>query len=247
MHSSAMDAKTFLQLVLDHRGTNPNQLREKTKNSAIQSSASRILTGVTKNPRRDTVTPLARELGVNVEAFLSSVVAIEELKRLGISHSNDSRDVLATSTASNIEPGPDAHGSYPLISEVQAGNWTELQDNFAPGDAEEWLPSTKNLGPHGYMLRVKGDSMTNPGSRLSFPDGTILHVKPGCMPTPGQFVIVRREHTQEATFKRYVLIDSEPYLEAINPDWPKEKKYLPLRPGDEWCGVVVDASLGGLP
>lgn len=154
---------------------------------------------------------------------------------------------LTTPAQNNIELGPDAYGSYPLISEVQAGNWTELQDNFAPGDAEEWLPSTKNLGPNGYMLRVKGDSMTNPGSRLSFPDGTILHVKPGCTPTPGQFVIVRREHTQEATFKKYVVIENEPYLEAINPDWPKEKKYLPLRPGDEWCGVVVDASLGGLP
>jgi SOS-response transcriptional repressor LexA len=148
---------------------------------------------------------------------------------------------------SNIEPGPDARGPYPLISQVQAGMWTELQDNFQPGDADEWLPSTKNLGPHGYMLRVVGKSMENPGGRPSFPEGMILHVKPGCVPVPGQFVIVRREHTKEATFKKFILIEGSPYLEAINPDWPKDEKYLKLQPGDEWCGIVVDASLGGLP
>lgn len=158
--------------------------------------------------------------------------------------------MLVAATAheeSNVSEGPAIRGLYPLISEVQAGMWTELCDNFAPGDADEWLPSTKNLGPHGYMLRVVGKSMENPGGRPSFPEGMILHVKPGCVPVPGQFVIVRREHTKEATFKKFILIEGSPYLEAINPDWPKDEKYLKLQPGDEWCGVVVDASLGGLP
>lgn len=42
---------------------------------------------------------------------------------------------------SNVSEGPTIRGLYPLISEVQAGMWTELCDNFAPGDAEDWLPS----------------------------------------------------------------------------------------------------------
>jgi len=150
------------------------------------------------------------------------------------------------SEESNVSEGPAIRGLYPLISEVQAGMWTELCDNFAPGDAEDWLPSTKNLGECGYMLRVNGNSMENPGGRFSFPEGMVLHVNPDLDPAPNQFVIVRRESTKQATFKRYVVIDGEPYLEAINPDWPKDKKYLPLQPGDVWCGVVVDASYGGL-
>lgn len=178
----------------------------------------------------DSVVDIARALGTNPDYLRM-----------------DSEDPAPMSIASNVEPGPDAQGLYPLISEVQAGMWTELQDNFAPGDADEWLPSTKNLGPHGYMLRVVGKSMENPGGRPSFPEGMILHVKPGCVPVPGQFVIVRRERTKEATFKKYILIEGAPYLEAINPDWPKEEKYLKLQPDDEWCGIVVDASLGGLP
>lgn len=151
------------------------------------------------------------------------------------------------SAGSNITEGPAPKGTYPLISDVIAGNWAELCDHFQPGEAEIWLPSTKNLGRCGYMLRVYGKSMENPGGRYSFPDGMILHVNPDLEPMPGQFVIVRRESTKEATFKQYVLIEGKPFLEAINPDWPRELKYLALQPGDVWCGVVVDASIGALP
>lgn len=149
--------------------------------------------------------------------------------------------------AGNTGPGPDTHGPYPLISDVQAGRWTEIHDNFQPSNADDWQMSAKNLGPHGYLLRVHGKSMTAPGERYSFPDGMILHVRPESDPQPGQFVIVRRESEMAATFKRYTIINGTQYLEAINPDWPKEEKYIKLLPGDVWCGVVVDASFGNLP
>lgn len=147
----------------------------------------------------------------------------------------------------NVSDGPKQNGPYPLISDVIAGSWAELCDNFHPGESDEKYMSTKNLGRCGYMLRVYGKSMENPGGRYSFPDGMILHVNPDIDPMPGQFVIVRRESTKEATFKLYVLIEGRPFLEAINPDWPRELKYLALQPGDVWCGVVVDASIGSLP
>jgi len=148
---------------------------------------------------------------------------------------------------SNVREGPSMYGPYPLISEVQAGEWTELCNLFEAGDAEEWLSSARNLGPHGYLLRVNGESMKNPDGRYSFSEGMILHVNPDLDPLPGQFVVVRREGTEQAVFKRYVKLDGEPYLEAINPEWPKDRKYLKLQEGDTWCGVVMDASLGNLP
>lgn len=154
---------------------------------------------------------------------------------------------IASHVATNTEPGPDTHGPYPLISHVQAGIWTSIVDTFQRNDAEEWLSSHCDLGPHGYMLRVQGDSMKNPSGEYSFTDGMILHVNPSMEPVPGQFVIVRRQSTLEATFKRYVMLDGEPYLFAINPDWPREKRYLKLMPGDVWCGVVVTASYKRLP
>ncbi len=132
-----------------------------------------------------------------------------------------------------------------MISWVQAGEWTALCDNFQPGDAEDWRTTHHNLGKHGYVLRVSGPSMTAPGGEFSFPHGMLLYVNPDKDPLPGQFVIVRREHDKEAVFKRYVIVDGSPFLEAINPDWPT--RYLPLKEGDFFCGVVVDASFGNLP
>lgn len=129
---------------------------------------------------------------------------------------------------------------YPLISDVQAGDWTEICDNFQPGDADEWRESHKDLGRCGFVLRVTGDSMTGAaGSEYSFPAGFLLYVNPDMDALPGKFVIVRREGDTKATFKRYVMLDGEQYLEALNPMWPN--RYIKLREGDVFCGVVVHA------
>ncbi|ADU99417.1 Peptidase S24/S26A/S26B, conserved region protein [Alicycliphilus denitrificans BC] len=238
MHSPAMDGRTFLKAVMDARGLNPHALGAKSGNPSLQSTVHRYLERKVNEPRRATLQPLADFLQVDVAAFFDADKARAELARLGL--------LAGPREESNITEGPAIRGLYPLISEVQAGMWTELCDNFARGDAEDWLPSTKDLGECGYMLRVRGKSMENPGARLSFPEGMVLHVRAHLDAVPGDFVIVRREGTGEATFKKFVMIDGHPYLEAINPDWPKELKYLPMQPGDVWCGVVVDASLGGL-
>lgn len=205
---------------------------------------------------------LAREIGVKPQAIqyllapsngaTGSKHIAALAAALGVSStwlaSGDGMQNTGKEPAPNVEPGPDIKGKgrYPLISWVQAGEWTELCDNFQPGDADEWPVSHHNLGECGYFLRVKGQSMTAPpGSRLSFPEGMLLHVRPESDALPGQFVIVRRTAEKEATFKRLSLVDGELFLEAINPDWPK--RYLPLKEGDVICGLVVDASLGNLP
>lgn len=152
----------------------------------------------------------------------------------------------AVNTSSNVEPGPDVKGVYPLISFVQAGKWSHICDNFQPGEAEEWIMSSKNLGKHGYVLRVKGASMTAPeGAPFTFPEGVLLHVRPDANAYPGRFVIARRSNEDEATFKRLALIDGQRFLEALNPDWPN--RFLKMQDGDEIIGVVVDASYGNLP
>ncbi len=142
----------------------------------------------------------------------------------------------------NTDDGPDlGKRLYPVISEVQAGEWCEISDRFAPGEAEEWRGCHKDLGPHGFVLRVTGDSMTvtTPGAPHTFPEGMLLYVKAGKDHHPGQYVIVRREGDKKATFKKLTLVDGELFLEAINPNWPN--RYLKLQDGDTICGVVVHA------
>jgi SOS-response transcriptional repressor LexA len=127
-----------------------------------------------------------------------------------------------------------------LISPIQAGHWSEICDNFQPGDAEKWVPCHVDLGPCGYVLRVRGASMTAPeGSPYSFPDGMLVYVHATLEPVPGQFVIARRNKSNEATFKKYVLIEGHPYLEALNPNWPE--RFIKMEEGDQFCGVVKHA------
>lgn len=77
------------------------------------------------------------------------------------------------------------------------------------------------------------------GESLSFPNGILLYVNPDSEVLPEKFVIVRRNATKEATFKKFTMVDGEPYLEALNPNWPN--RYLKLQEGDQFCGVVMHA------
>ncbi|MDT0140195.1 S24 family peptidase [Acidovorax sp. PRC11] len=139
----------------------------------------------------------------------------------------------------NIVVGPEMRGRrlYPVISAVQAGDWTAICDTFQPGEAEDWLPSPKDLGQVGFILKVKGPSMTNPeGGRENFPDGISLHIRPEEDVHPGDFVVAKRVADDEATFKKLVKVDGELYLHAINPNWPKP--YIKLEPGDKIVGKL---------
>lgn len=149
---------------------------------------------------------------------------------------------LMSGESDNVTEGPEVRNrrEYPLVSWVQAGEWSEISDQFQPGDAEGWKGCHKNLGAAGYVLRVTGDSMTaGPGAAYTFPEGILIYVNPDMDPTAGQFVVVRREGEKSATFKKLVQVDGELFLEAINPTWPN--RYLKLREGDHFCGVVMHA------
>lgn len=165
----------------------------------------------------------ATGLGVPIGAFSARLAAeVEELR---------------STPEGNTLPGPKAHGPYPLISSVQAGNWSEIVDNFQPGDAEDWVVSPRELGAHGFVLRVDGPSMTNPdGGRDNFPEGMLLHIRPETDAYPGDYVVVKRASENKATFKKLVNVDGVLYLFAINPAWPTP--YLKLEPGDKIVGKL---------
>lgn len=133
-------------------------------------------------------------------------------------------------------PTPPSMREYPLISYVQAGEFAECIDTFPPGDAYSYHVSPKDLGPRGYLLRVEGDSMTDPGGPVSFPQGMMLHVHPDIEAVPGNFVIAKRQRENQATFKQLVMVDGELYLHALNPNWPTP--YIKLGEGDTIIGRI---------
>lgn len=133
-------------------------------------------------------------------------------------------DVLGISVAelvsggSNLSAGrPDMRLSVPLVSEVEAGNYTAI-DNFKPKKGFEAVPVSVEVKRHTYALRVHGDSMVS-DTGDSFPDGSIIIVEPEMEWLAGDYVIALNgaNHT---TFKQLVTDAGEFFLKPLNPRYP---------------------------
>lgn len=137
---------------------------------------------------------------------------------------------------SNVESTASSN-SVPVISWVQAGQWSQIVDNFQPGDADEWLPCPFKHGPQTYVLKVRGQSMHNPGGDLSFKDGDKVFVDPSREAHHRSLVIVRLEDQSEATFKQLLVEGEMQMLQALNPHWPE--RIIPISSRATLCGVVI--------
>lgn len=122
----------------------------------------------------------------------------------------------------------------PVLSWVQAGNWTNIEAVNLDG-IDEWLPLPEDECSNCFFLKVQGLS--------NFPDfleGDYIIVDPdvyfGDMQS-GDMIVVRRG--DDATFKKLVIeTDGTKYLQALNPEF--KPNILAI---DEQCifiGQVVD-------
>lgn len=172
----------------------------------------------TREPSLDDLNLMAKALDVTVADLVGSVPA-QRIQNVEMA----------------LQPSR-APQTYPVISWISAGHRAESPDNFAPGDAEDWLPSTENAGPHGYWLITKGPSMTSPTSP-SFPDGTPILIKPeGFDLVSGKFYIAKHR-TGETTFKQYIYDAGREYLVPLN------AKFETVEMDDAWdvIGRVIDS------
>ena len=165
-------------------------------------------------PRLSKAIKLANLLNVSVEWLLSGVGEMTHPDHV------------------NVEPAPDPVHTYPIISWVKAGMFAEAIDNFAPGDADEWVTSPVRMSKTGFALRVVGNSMLP-----RFEPGRVLLVDPeqrgGIV--SGDFVVARLAGSNEVTFKRFQEDAGRKMLEALNKDYP------PITEPFEILGKVVAA------
>lgn len=173
------------------------------------------------NPGIDKLPSLARALGVSVDFMLSDRGLL--------------MDVL---TEISQKDEIDRKGKLPLISYVQAGNWSSIVDNFQPGDAEDWIPCPFNVGPNAFILQVSGESMYNPGGEKSFAPGDFIAVDPQVEPQNRRLVVAKIDDEDRATFKQLIIEpDGTHLLQALNPSWPN--RIMPMPPGSRIVGVVI--------
>lgn len=130
----------------------------------------------------------------------------------------------------NTSPAPEITHRIPVISWVQAGDWTEIVDVYQPGEETEWVAVSRKVGQRAFGLRISGTSM-----EPLFLEGDIIVVDPDVEAESGKLVVARLNHDNEATFKKLVRDGGRTYLEPLN------KRYQPIDITDRdvtICGVV---------
>lgn len=86
--------------------------------------------------------------------------------------------------------------SYPLLSNIQAGTWTDCYD-YADSTGYEYLESEIDAGESAFFLKISGQSM-----EPKFSEGDLVLIDTRKKPHPGDF-IAAVNGTGEATFKQY--------------------------------------------
>lgn len=120
----------------------------------------------------------------------------------------------------------------PVISWVQAGQWSDVVDNFAPGDADDWIDCPVPCSQETFCLRVRGASM-----EPRFHDGEYIYVDPKAEARNKSFIIVRLDDEQQATFKQLIIEGEHRYLKPFNPNWPDP--IIEINGNATICGVVI--------
>lgn len=115
----------------------------------------------------------------------------------------------------NFSDAPELRAKIPVISWATAGHWADVQDPFSPGEAEDWVQTTKTVGPNAFALRVVGDSM-----EPKLADGVIVIIDPAASYSHGKIVLAKRTQDQQATLKQLWYDGGEPKLRPLNPRYP---------------------------
>lgn len=180
-----------------------------------QGSIGNIESGIRTNPRAATVLGIAKALGVSAQWLQSG-----------------DGEILATSEASNVAPGPALRGKVPLISWVQAGAWCSAEVGLI-SDVERWLDCPVSHSGGTFALRVRGDSMTAAHGR-SYPEGCFIFVDPERRnPSNGDRVVACLSGTDEVTFKVYKNEDGRQWLQPLN------SSHEPIREKFHVLGTVL--------
>lgn len=137
-----------------------------------------------------------------------------------------------------VDVQPTYQRSFPVLSSVQAGAWTEACEPYTINEISEWHETTERTGQNCFWLRVEGDSMTSP-SGVSLPEGTLVLVDTDRDHQNGSLVVAKLTDVNEATFKKLVIDAGQRYLKPLNPAY----QMVPINGNCRIIGVVVDAKL----
>ena len=97
----------------------------------------------------------------------------------------------------NVSPAQIGTRRIPLLSYVQAGNWSGSTVSADRVDSADWPMTDLELSPTAFALEIRGDSMLP-----EFRPGDRVIIDPAIAPQPGDYVVAKNGE-DEATFKKY--------------------------------------------
>ncbi|NAW61083.1 helix-turn-helix domain-containing protein [Vibrio sp. V31_P5A7T61] len=150
----------------------------------------------------------------------------------------DSSEIDSLSNLTQIDIQPKFQNTFPLLSSVQAGQWTEACEAYSLDEIDEWYEATVKTSKRSFWLRVQGDSMTSL-TGVSIPEGTLVLVDTEKEHSNGSLVVAKLTDVNEATFKKFVTDGGQDYLKPLNKDY----KTVPINGNCKIIGVVVEARL----
>lgn len=178
----------------------------------------------------------ARQPSIEDIAAIMKSVGVTEMTLDADGYVHYPEDVIAN--VSKIDIQPKFHKSFPLLSSVQAGQWTEACEPYTLDEIDEWYEATVRTSERSFWLRIQGDSMTST-SGVSVPEGTIVLVDTEREHCNGSLVVAKLTDVNEATFKKFVSDGGQDYLKPLNENY----KMTPINGNCKIIGVVVEARL----
>jgi len=199
-----------------------NNLKKIRKAKKITQKELAQKSGVKQSVISDLETGNAKSTGSILELATALGVTAEDLKK----------GIFGEDSITNVMPLKVSKA--PVLSWVQAGNWTNIQ-SIDLAEVDEWLPLPDDECENCFYLKVQGLS--------NFPDfleGDYILVNPDVQYSDmlsGDMIVVRKN--DDATFKKLVIeTDGTRYLQALNPEFKPNIIQI-----DEQClfvGQVVD-------
>ena len=150
----------------------------------------------------------------------------------------DDDELTSFANVTTIDIQPNYQKSFPVLSSIQAGAWTEACEPYLKDEISEWYGTTERTSSNCFWLRVHGDSMTS-SSGISFPEETLVLVDAEREAQNGSLVVAKLTDVNEATFKKLVIDAGQRFLKPLNPQYPT----LPINGNCKIIGVVIDAKL----
>lgn len=119
----------------------------------------------------------------------------------------------------------------PVISYVQAGEWTQSSNAYELGDGFAEIYADSAISNEAFALEIQGDSMLP-----RFLEGDRIIIDPKVNYQPGDFVVAKQDNEGTATFKQYRPRGTD----------ARGKEIFELKPlNDNWYTIVVDAKSPG--